>query len=90
MRFMIIVKASELSEAGPFPADQGLVAGYTVIDVRTEDDALKWALRMPVPSGCKSTIEIRKLEEKAEPLSKPGIQAMEADLQNHLHMLRRL
>lgn len=77
-------------QAGPFPADQALVAEYTVIDVRTENEAMKWALRMPVPAGRESTIEIRGLEENTDSIPEPGIQAMEADLQDHLHMLRRL
>ncbi|TDF91339.1 YciI family protein [Paenibacillus piri] len=77
-------------QAGPFPVDQELVAEYTVIDVRSENEALKWALRMPVPAGRECTIEIRGLEENANSLSQSGMQTMEADLQDHLHMLRRL
>lgn len=77
-------------QAGPFPADQELVAEYMLIDVRTENDALKWALRMPVPADRMSMIEIRRLEENSDTLPEPGIHAMEADLQEHLHMLRRI
>jgi len=45
-------------------------------------------LRMPVPAGSESTIEIRVLEENGDSLPEPGMQGMEADLQENLHMLR--
>ncbi len=77
-------------QAGPFPADQELIAEYMVIDVRSENEALKWALRMPVLAGRECTIEIRGLEENANSLSESSSQIMEADLQDHLDMLRRL
>jgi hypothetical protein len=77
-------------QVGPFSADQELIAEYMVIDVRTENDALKWALRIPVPADRVSMIEIRRLGEHSDTLPEPGIQALEADLQDHLHMLRRL
>ncbi|WJH36914.1 YciI family protein [Paenibacillus sp. CC-CFT747] len=38
-------------EAGPFSADGGLVAAYAVLEVESEDEALQWVLRMPVPAG---------------------------------------
>ncbi len=118
MRFMIIVKATALSEAGKFPEDseqlfaamaeyheqltkagvlldasglqpsskgwriryQGdersvvdgpfaetkeLIAGYTLIEVRSRDEALEWSKRFPNPVGRHqpAEIEVRQLFE---------------------------
>ncbi|WP_309273452.1 YciI family protein [Paenibacillus sp.] len=76
-------------QVGPFSADQELVAEYVLIDVRTEKEALEWALRIPIRLGVKSTIEIRRLEEKTECLLDAGTKVMEANLKDHLHMLRK-
>lgn len=76
-------------QAGPFPVDQ-VVAEFVVIDVKTEEEALKWAIRMPIPTGLESTIELRSLQENVDSLSEPGIHALEADLLDYLHMLRKL
>jgi hypothetical protein len=40
MRFTIIVKATEDSEAGVMPTE-GLIAGYTMIQVRSREEARK-------------------------------------------------
>ncbi|GAA0381059.1 YciI family protein [Paenibacillus motobuensis] len=77
-------------QAGPFPVDQELVAEFVVIDVKTEEEALEWAIRMPIPTGLESTIELRSLQENVDSLSEPGIHALEADLLDYLHMLRKL
>lgn len=73
-------------QAGPFQ----LVAEFVVIDVETEEEALEWAIRMPIPTGQESTIELRSLQENVDSLSEPGIHALEADLLDYLHMLRKL
>ena len=118
MRFMIIVKATPLSEAGQFPPDSAqlfaamaeyheqlakagvlldasglqpsskgwriryegdkrtvvdgpfaetkeLIAGYTLIQVRSRDEALEWSRRFPNPvgEGAAAEIEVRQLYE---------------------------
>jgi hypothetical protein len=118
MRFMIIVKATALSEAGQFPEDseqlfasmaqyheqlaqagvlldasglqpsskgwriryegerrtvidgpfaetKELIAGYTLIQVRSRDEALEWSRRFPNPVGRTqpAEIEVRQLYE---------------------------
>jgi hypothetical protein len=74
---------------GPFPVDQELISGYTLIEVSTEEEALNWALRMPIPTGRgECEIELRRLEEHSISLWEPSIQAMEADLQDLLNMLK--
>jgi hypothetical protein len=60
--------------AGPFPVDQELIAEYTLIEARTEEDALKWALQMPVPADRgEFKIELRRLEENLDDLRAPSI-----------------
>ncbi|RKP58090.1 YciI family protein [Cohnella endophytica] len=50
---------------GPFLEDKKLVAGYTLIDVGSEEEAVEWALRMPDPSGYgEGEIELRQLKSK--------------------------
>jgi len=36
---------------GPFSENKELVAGYTLIDVRSRDEALEWTRRFPAPHG---------------------------------------
>jgi hypothetical protein len=50
---------------GPFAETKELVAGYTVIQVRSRDEALEWARRFPAPmgAGVEATIEVRPLYE---------------------------
>jgi len=76
--------------AGPFPVDQGLIAGYTLIDVCSEEEAIDWARRMPVPYGPVAfEIEVRKLEENRHTPRNPRILAMEADLEDQRNMLKK-
>jgi hypothetical protein len=52
---------------GPFPLDSagGLAAGYTLIQVRTREEALEWSRRFPPPRGAAAPaqIEVRPLCE---------------------------
>jgi hypothetical protein len=50
---------------GPFAESKELVAGYTLIEVRSRDEALEWARRFPNPSidGGAAEIEVRALFE---------------------------
>lgn len=50
MRFMIIVTSTAASEAGARP-DRKLVAGCTLIRVRSREEALEWTPRFPAPFG---------------------------------------
>lgn len=65
MRFMIIVKATRETEtevAGTIPQ---LIAGYTLIQVRSREEALQWSRRFPNPvgAGMEADIEVRQLYE---------------------------
>lgn len=50
---------------GPFAETKELIAGYTVIQVRSRDEAMEWARRFPAPmgEGVPAEIEVRALYE---------------------------
>ncbi len=50
---------------GPFAETKELVAGYTLIQVKTREEGLEWAKRFPAPfgDGAEGEIEIRQLYE---------------------------
>ena len=50
---------------GPFADTKELVAGYTLIQVRSEAEALEWSRRFPAPHGAQADaeIEVRRLFE---------------------------
>lgn len=50
---------------GPFAESKELVAGYTVIQVRTREEALEWSRRFPNPVGenAPAVVEVRQLYE---------------------------
>jgi hypothetical protein len=50
---------------GPFAETKELIAGYTLIQVRSREEALEWARRFPNPmgEGRPAEIEIRQLFE---------------------------
>lgn len=48
---------------GPFPEAE-LIAGFILIDVKSREEAIQWALRMPDPIGYgEGQIELRQLFE---------------------------
>ena len=48
---------------GPFPETAQLVAGYTLIEARTPEEALDWSRRFPNPrgEGLPAEVEVRPL-----------------------------
>jgi hypothetical protein len=50
---------------GPFTETKELIAGYTLIQVKTREEAMEWARRFPAPQGEgeDGEIEIRQLFE---------------------------
>ncbi|SDR50750.1 YciI family protein [Paraburkholderia tuberum] len=50
---------------GPFVETKELIAGYTLIQVRSRDEAMEWARRFPAPFGehADGEIEVRQLFE---------------------------
>jgi hypothetical protein len=50
---------------GPFTESKELIAGYTLIQVKSRQEAVEWARRFPNPhgEGSESEIEVRQLFE---------------------------
>ncbi len=50
---------------GPFAESKELIAGYTLIQVRTREEAMEWARRFPAPFGEHEdgVVEVRQLYE---------------------------
>lgn len=50
---------------GPFAEAKELIAGYTLIQVKSREEAMEWARRFPNPSvdGGHAVIEVRQLYE---------------------------
>jgi hypothetical protein len=48
---------------GPFAETKELVAGYTLIQVPSRDEAIEWARRFPNPGNEDGEIEVRQLFE---------------------------
>lgn len=50
---------------GPFAETKELIAGYTLIQARSRDEALEWSRRFPNPNGAgrPAEIEVRPLYE---------------------------
>lgn len=66
---------------GPFAETKEIVAGYTMIQVRSREEALEWARRFPNPSldGGVAQIEVRQLfelEDFAAPGESPALDRM--------------
>jgi len=66
---------------GPFTESKELIAGFSIIQVKSLDEAIAWMSRMPVPEG--SSLEIRQLfsDEDFAPVDPTG-ELREADAQN--------
>jgi hypothetical protein len=48
---------------GPFAETKELVAGYTLIQVKSREEALQWTQRFPNPANVDGEIEVRQLFE---------------------------
>lgn len=56
---------------GPFAESKELIAGYTILQVRSREEALEWTRRFPVPHGAggDAEIEVRQLFEPEDCVS---------------------
>jgi hypothetical protein len=61
---------------GPFAEAKELIAGYTLIQVKSREEAMEWARRFPNPSidGGEAEIEVRQLFELEDFGDSEGIQ----------------
>ena len=46
---------------GPFTESKELVGGYSIIEAKSLDEAVAWAMKMPNPGGAEGEVEIRPL-----------------------------
>ncbi|MBV8504177.1 MAG: YciI family protein [Paucibacter sp.] len=61
---------------GPFAESKELIAGYTLIQVRSREEAMEWARRFPAPfgkNGDGGMIEVRPLYEIEDFGEQPGL-----------------
>jgi hypothetical protein len=61
---------------GPFTETKELIAGYTLIQVRSRDEALEWTRRFPNPrgKGLDAEIEVRQLFEMEDFAGVDGVE----------------
>jgi len=58
---------------GPFAETKELIAGYTMIETRTREEALEWSRRFPNPHLNDGDIEVRQLFELEDFEPSPAI-----------------
>ncbi len=60
---------------GPFAETKELIAGYTLIQVKTREEALEWSRRFPNPVGAgeSAEIEVRQLFELEDFVQGEGV-----------------
>jgi hypothetical protein len=64
---------------GPFAETKELIAGYTVIQVRSREEALEWSRRFPSPfPGSECQIEVRQLFEAEDFAPGDGVERFKA------------
>ncbi len=61
---------------GPFAESKELIAGYTLIQVKSREEALEWARRYPNPVGAgkPAEIEVRQLFEPEDFAPGPAVE----------------
>lgn len=70
---------------GPFSEAKEIIAGYTLIEVKSREEAMEWALRMPDPHGFgQGEIELRQVFEAEDLTSNPEALEKEAELRKQV------
>jgi len=59
---------------GPFAETKELIAGYTLIEVKSRQEALEWTKRFPNPHLTEGEIEVRQLFELEDFEQSPSIE----------------
>jgi hypothetical protein len=66
---------------GPFTEAKELIAGFTLIEVKSREEAIQWAMRMPDPHGFgEGEIELRQVYDAAELTQDPEALARENEM----------
>ena len=75
---------------GPFTETKELLAGYTLIEVKSKEEALEWAKRMPDPHGYgQGEIELRQIWDIEEFMEDPKTLAKEESLREQVMEKRK-
>ncbi|MGO4694800.1 YciI family protein [Paenibacillus sp. 2TAB26] len=70
---------------GPFTEAKEIIAGYTLIEVNSREEAIEWAMRMPDPHGNgEGEIELRQVLDAMDLTQNPETLAMEAALREQM------
>lgn len=70
---------------GPFSETKEIIAGYTLIEARSREEAIEWAMRMPDPHGFgEGQIELRQVFEGHELTDDPDLLEEHATLVDEL------
>lgn len=76
---------------GPFTETKELIAGYWIIQVRSREEAIEWALRAPDPHGNgEGQIELRQVFEAPELTQDPNLLTRESQLREQLEKQKRV
>ncbi|RKP58088.1 YciI family protein [Cohnella endophytica] len=74
---------------GPFTEAKEMIAGFTMIEVKSREEAIEWALRMPDPHGFgEGQIELRQVFEAMDLTQDPELIAKEAALRERAERLK--
>lgn len=66
---------------GPFTEAKEIIAGFTLIEVKSREEAIEWAMRMPDPNGSgEGEIELRQVFEAPELTQDPEALAKEIEM----------
>ncbi|MCR2805922.1 YciI family protein [Paenibacillus soyae] len=75
---------------GPFAETKEIIAGYTLIEVKSREEAIEWALRMPDPHGNgEGQIELRQVIEPFELTQDDDARSRLISLQEELDRAKR-
>lgn len=70
---------------GPFTEAKEIIAGYTLIEVNSREEAIEWAMRMPDPHGNgEGEIELRQVLDAMDLTQNSETLAMEAALREQM------
>jgi hypothetical protein len=73
---------------GPFAETKELLAGYWLWQVRSMDEAVEWAKRIPNPTGVEGVVEIRQVVESGELGESPELREKEERLRRETETRR--
>jgi hypothetical protein len=75
---------------GPFAETKELIAGFWLIQVKSREEAIAWAMRAPDPhGGGQGQIELRQVFDDEELTQDPDSLAKEAALREQVDKLRQ-